>query len=167
MLKITTFACPDVAVYTVSMSFKVSVKVGALVYATLLVLFAVSQLFGFEDFQLLVDSFWLPGGESFANFLAGFIVVVEVFALPFLLRMKVSPLMRVVSMVAGWLVPLIWLGLSLWLLFTINAVTNIGLLGTLFALEPSIGTVFVGVVLAALAIWVSLGMRSDSLRTKR
>jgi hypothetical protein len=130
----------------------------SLLYATVLVVFAVTQLFTFNDFQRLIDSFWLPGGSPVAYFLSGFIVVAEVFALPFLLRMKISTLMRYVSMGLGWIVPAFWLFVSLWLMLTTNAINNVGLLGTVAKLTPGWWAVFVSLALAILAIWISWGM---------
>lgn len=169
MIKITTFACLHTDVYTVSMSIFAGiswtsqkevdgVKLAALVYAAILVVCVVAQLFGFEDFLLLVESFWLPGGEALAHFLAGLIVIAEVFALPFLLRMNISYVMRVVSMVMGWLVPLIWLGLSLWLMLTVNAVTNIGILGSVIQVPPSWWVVGASVIVGVLSVGVSIAM---------
>ncbi|MDB5167299.1 MAG: rane protein of unknown function [Candidatus Saccharibacteria bacterium] len=127
-------------------------------YSVILIIFAVTQLFSFPDFQVLIQSYWLPGGTPSAYLLSGVIVIAEVFALPFLLRMRVSNLFRIVSMVLGWIVPVIWLGISLWLLLSVNAVTNIGFLGTVFVLTPGWWAVFVSLALATLAAWASWGM---------
>lgn len=120
--------------------------------------FAVTQLFSFTNFQLLVESYWLPGGAQGAAFLSGIIVVAEVFALPFLLRMKVSIAMRVISMIFGWLVPLIWVGINIWSLTTVNALHNIGFLGTVISLEPGWWTLLFSVAIGVLAAWASWGM---------
>jgi len=130
----------------------------ALLLAGILGVFVVAQLFGFDEFQLLVQSFWLPGGKPFAYFLSGFIVVAEVFALPFLLNMRISTLLRILSMILTWIVPAIWLTLSLWLQLTTNAVTNIGFLGTHIVLMPGWWTVLFSIALAMLAAWASWGM---------
>jgi len=139
----------------------------ALLYAGILVVFAVLQLFSFEEFQLLIESFWLPGGKPFAYFLSGFIVVAEVFALPFLLNMRVSTLMRYVSMVMGWLVSAMWLTISLWLQLTTNVIDNIGFLGTHVSLTPGWWTVLFSIALAMLAAWASWGMWPRGRSTKK
>jgi len=144
-----------------------NIKSIALLYAAILVVFAVGQLFGFEEFQLLVESFWLPGGKPLAFFLSGLIVVAEVFALPFLLNMRVSSVMRIISMVMSWIVPAVWLTVSLWLQLTTNAVTNIGLLGTHVSLMPGWWTVLFSVALSMLAIWASWGMWPWGRLTKK
>ena len=130
----------------------------AYLYAFILVVFVVTQLFTFSDFLRLLESFWLPGGTTIAYLLGGIIVVSEVFALPFLLGMSLSPLMRVVSMVLGWLVALIWIKLALWLMLTVNAVSNIGYFGTMIRLTPGWWAVFFGIALGILTAWASWGM---------
>lgn len=130
----------------------------AYLYAGILIIFALAQLFNFQEFLTLLDSFWLPGGEPVARLIGAIIVVSEVFALPFLLEMPLSPLMRVVSMVLGWIVPIAWLKLSLWLAFTTNAVSNIGFLGTTVSVTPGWWNVVFCIALGILAAWASWGL---------
>jgi len=130
----------------------------AYMYAFILVVFALCQLFTFDDFLNLLDSFWLPGGMVTAYLLGSSIVISEVFALSFLLRMKTSPLMRIVSMVFGWLLPIIWLAISLWLGLTINSVSNIGILGTVVELAPGWWVIFFSISIGILSAWASWGL---------
>lgn len=130
----------------------------ALLYASVLVVFAVAQLFSFEKFLPLVRDFALPGGRPVAYFLAAFIVTLEVFALPYLLRMQLSLTMRLLSMVMGWLVPLLWVGIALWLMLTGSTVTNIGFFGDVIVYAPGWLSVAVGLVLGGMAACVSRGM---------
>ena len=130
----------------------------ALLYAAVLVVFAVAQLFSFEKFLPLVRDFALPGGRPLAYFLAAFIVIAEVFALPFLLRMQLSVAMRLLSMAMGWLVALLWLAIALWLTLTSSTVTNIGFFGGAVAFAPDWLAVAVGLVLGGMAVCVSRGM---------
>jgi len=130
----------------------------AYMYAIILIVFVLAQLFTFDDFLTLIESFWLPGGAPVAHLLGGIIVISEVFALPFLLGMKLSPLMRIISMGLGWLVPLIWFKLSFWLVLTVNAVSNIGILGTKVRLIPGWWAVFFSIALGILAAWASWGL---------
>ena len=113
------------------------VRYVALAYAVVLVIMAVSQLFKFEEFFPLLASFGLGGGERTAQILASVLVVAEVFALPYLLRMYLSPLFRIVSMLLGWLVVLLWAYLILTVLGSVNSVTDAGYLGT--AIEVPFG----------------------------
>jgi len=130
----------------------------AYLYAFILVVFALSQLFTFDEFTKLFNTFSLPGGEVAARLVASMIVICEVFALPFLLRLKLSSLMRIVSMVMGWLVPLIWLKLSLWQLIFDNSVANMGFLGTIVTLVPGLWTIFICLAIGLLAAWASWGL---------
>ena len=127
-------------------------------YVVVLVIFALCQLFTFDKFLILLGNFGLPGGIVVSNLLGSVIVVSEVFALPFLLGMRLSPLMRVVSMVLGWSVPAMWLKLSLWLCLVGNGASNIGFLGTIINLVPGWWSVFVSIAIGLIAAWASWGM---------
>lgn len=139
-----------------------NVRIVALVYAGFLVLMAVGQLYGFEKFIPLLQSFWLPGGAVLATLLAGLIVTLEVFALPFLLRMQLSPLMRWVSMYAGISVACIWIFLSVWANVTDNVLDNIGLLGVKVSLPVGWWAVLLTMALFVLAVWSAWGMWPSS-----
>lgn len=130
----------------------------ALFYAFLLVIMATLQLYAFEKFIPLIGQFGLPGGQGMAAFVACLLVVSEVFAVPFLLRMRLSPLMRLVSMALGWLVALLWLKLSLWVMMSGQAVDTIGFLGARVALPVGWWVVFYAAGLLVLAAWASWGL---------
>jgi len=130
----------------------------AYAYAAVLIIFALTQLFTFDKFLILVESFSLPGGNIVARLFVSTIVTSEVLALPFLLGLNLSQLMRVVSMVLGWAVTLAWLKVTLWFLFTTNSVSNIGLLGTTVSLIPGWWLVFVSIALGILSAWASWGL---------
>lgn len=138
----------------------------AYLYAALLIIFAVSQLFNFDEFLTLLESFWLSGGAPVAHLLGGIIVVSEVFALPFLLGMRLSPTMRIISMILGWLTALIWLKLAFWLNLTINAVSNMGLLGTTVRLEPGWWAIPFSLSLCILAAWAGWGLWPFTIQRK-
>lgn len=126
--------------------------------ALLLVVMAVGQLYGFEKFIPLIEGFGLPGGETGATLVAAFIVISEVFALPFLLRMRLSPLMRIISMVLGWMAAAIWTYLAVWVLASGNGVENVGIFGTSIELPMGLWTVFYGLALGVLAAWAAWGL---------
>lgn len=138
----------------------------AYAYATVLIVVVLCQLFSFDGLLKLFEEFNLPGGSVIVNLMGSIIVVSEVFALPFLLQMRTSPLMRIVSMVFGWLVPVAWLKLSLWLMITNNSVSNIGFLGTLVDLTPGWWAVFICLALGIMAAWASWGMWPMERRKK-
>ena len=130
----------------------------ALFLALIFAVLAISQLAMFQSFPLLIESFWLPGGRNVAYTLAAVIVVCELLAIPFLLRLKLSPGFRVFSMFLGWLTSAIWLFLSIWLVFSDNAVTNVGLFGSSVTLAPGWWTVLFGFALCILMTWATWGL---------
>lgn len=127
-------------------------------YAAILVVFVLAQLFTFDNFLPLLAGFNLPGGDTTAYLLGGVIVASEVFALPFLLNMSLSPLMRVVSMGLGWLVPFIWFLLILWLNINIGSTSNVGFLGTIAHLSCGPWAILISLALGILAAWSSYGL---------
>lgn len=142
------------------------VKTVATFYAALLTVMLVAQLFTFEKFiQLFVD-YDLPGGEGAAYLTAAIIVVVELLALPFLLRMSLSWAFRWVSMVAGWLVALVWVVITLWQVLTQPLVETVGFLGTVIDTIPGWWAVCLSVSFGVLAAWASWGMWPKNHRRK-
>ena len=130
----------------------------AYMYAAILVIFCLTQLFTFDKFLVLLESFGFPGDAPIAHLIGSIIVASEVLALPFLLRLKISRSMRVTSMTLGLLVPIAWLKISLWLALTASTVLNIGFFGTIIPMMPGWWAVFVSIALGILAAWASWGM---------
>lgn len=132
----------------------------AYAYAAILVVFAVMQLFTFSKFLLILEGFNFPGGIPIAHLLAGLITACEVLALPFLLSLKLSHIMRVTSMVLGWLVPFMWFMLVFWMIVSNNVSSNssIGFFGSVIKLIPGWWAVFVSLALGVLAAWSSWGL---------
>ena len=102
----------------------------SLLYAVILVAMAVAQLFTFDEFIELIYSFNLPVSLVVASSLPAIIVASEVFALPFLLRMRTSTAFRWLSMFLGWTVAVIWLWISLSTVDGYPVITTVGFLGT-------------------------------------
>ena len=130
----------------------------AYIFAGLLVVLAVTQLFTFDEFIELVPAFNLPFGTGFTYALAPLIVAAEVFAIPFLLRMQLSIAFRWLSMLCGWFVALIWTFISFWIVLTYPPVETVGYFGTIVTLIPGWWAVFVGFALCILAAWTSWGL---------
>lgn len=130
----------------------------ALIYAALLVIMSVTQLFTFEDFLKLVSDFNLPLGTSLGHVIAPLLVASEVFALPFLLRMYLSPAFRWFSMFLGWLAAALWLFITIWVVTTGQQVATIGFIGTVTNLMPGGWAICMSVALAILAAWTSWGL---------
>ncbi len=144
-----------------------NIKQLGILLAGLYTVYALAQLFSFEDFTSLTISFDLFGSAVLSTVLASLIVVGEVFSLPYLLRMRVSALMRIFSMVCGWAVALIWLIVSFWLVGTVNAVPSLGLFGDLIDVEPGWWAVFFSLSLVILNAWIAWGMWPPSGRRKK
>lgn len=143
-----------------------AVKQIATLYAILLVIMAVCQLFTFETFLTLIPSFNLPLGGLWPYVLGPLVVAAEVFALPFLLRMPLSIAFRALSMALGWIAAGIWLFVSLWVVGTAQPVDTIGFIGTLAPLTPGWWAVCMALALAVLAAWSSWGMWPGKGRKK-
>lgn len=136
----------------------------SLFYAVVLIVMTAGQLFSLEKFIPLLDTFELPGMDT-GRFVAVTLVVFGILALPFLLRMKISIAMRWLSMIAGWIIPILWLFLSLWVNITGVLVSNVGLLGASVTLEPGWWSVCVAISLGILAAWSSWGLWPGKRRT--
>lgn len=144
-----------------------SVVVTSLFYAGLLVIMAVAQLFSFEDFIQHIVILDMPGGRSAVYFLVAFIIVAEVFALPFLLRMALSPAFRWVSVAFGWLVALLWTYMSLWTVLFVPEASTVGFLGTVVEMMPGWWAVVLSISFGILAGWATYGMSPVSVKKKR
>jgi hypothetical protein len=128
----------------------------AWVYAVVLLINVVLQIFDFKGFVDVIISFW-PHHQRVGATVAGVIPFAEIFALPFLLRMRLSIGFRVFSMFLGWLVPAIWLFISIWTMSD-NSVVSVGVLGAHLTVTPGIWVVFLSAALAVLSIWTSWGL---------
>lgn len=167
MTKITTLYDHEKA-YTIHMVFahvteapkprtNTSLQIGRF-FGVLLLLMAVTQLFSFEKFIPIIESYQLPGGHATGVTLASLIVTVEVFALPFLLRMKLSPLMRVSSMACGVVVSVIWLILLIWMVLGASSALHAGFFGTRIIIPLGAWAVVYPMLLLLLSIWSIWGL---------
>ncbi len=130
-------------------------KIIAWIYAVILVVMVLCQLFSFEDFVPLISEYNQWGGYGTAVMTSCLIVFCDVFALPFLLRMPLSRLMRYVSLLCSLLVPAIWLKLSI---IAMGSEMNSGLFGAKIVVPTGPEQFFVSLILALLAIWAVWGL---------
>lgn len=130
----------------------------AYLYAAILAIFALGQLFTFNEFLALFTGFGVIGGDNVARLMGGIIVICEVFALPFLLGMRLNKFFRTTSMVMGWIVAAGWLKIAIWLNIFQSSSTNIGFLGTKVPLIPGWWAVSFVLALCILAAWASWGL---------
>lgn len=132
----------------------------ALLYAFILVVMVVCQLFTFEDFTVLIEAYALPFSPRLVGVLPALIVTSEVFALPFLLRMTLSHAFRWLSLLCSWVVPLLWLFMSIWGAnhLQLNGIDTVGFLGSLGNLPAGWWAVGFSLSMAVLALWASWGL---------
>lgn len=135
-----------------------NIQAMSLLAAGIITLMAVTQLFTFEDFPAVVSALWIPGGAAVAQTIAAILVVVEVLSLPFLLSLRLSPLFRLVSMVLGWGVALLWVTLTVWENLMAGSISNSGVLGATIPLPAGWWSVLFSIALAVLIAWASWGM---------
>lgn len=143
-----------------------NIKIVSIALAAVFVVLAVAQLYSYEDFPNVIASLWLPGGRPLAALVAALIVTGEVLAIPFLLGMRLSHAMRIVSMAAGWLVILAWLKIAIIINVSANAITNGGILGATVPVIPGWWMVCLFVALGVLSAWASWGMWPLPARAK-
>ena len=122
----------------------------ARVAAGMVTLMLLAQLYGFEDFSTVLSGV-LPFDESpLISAIAASLVLLELFALPYLLSMYLSPLMRIVSAVVSAAVALTWFFVTI----TNAHAGNVGL----FSASPEVpgGILAAGwtSLLAGLIAWV-------------
>lgn len=124
----------------------------AVVVAGWITIMAVAQLFKYEEFPGIIDGIWEAGGSGAASVLAAAIVVCEVFSLPFLLNMRVTPLVRVVSLACGWFTAGVWFVIALWQAAASSTVLNQGYFGaTVPITNDGVMLLLSSVLLAAVA----------------
>jgi hypothetical protein len=133
------------------------VRAASLIFAGMLLIMIVTQLFSFEKFPDVITTLSLSS-DSYSKLWAACIVLFEVAALPFLLSMSLSPAARVVSMFSGWMVTAWWLSLSLWIIGTGHGMGNSGLLGATFSVIGGWWMIFFCIGLGLLSAWASWGM---------
>lgn len=130
----------------------------AWIYAAVLTIMAVGQLFSFEKFIPLMTDYALPGGHGTGMLIAGLAVVAEVFALPFLLRMPLSPLMRWFSLVCSLLIAGLWLGLAITALTYSSTIHNSGMLGLKVVVPAGVASLILSLIIGVLAIYSAVGL---------
>lgn len=115
----------------------------------------LSQLYGYEDFDIVVGT--VTSFETLSDVMvaSAAIVLAELIALPFLLGMYLSPLMRFVSAVLALGVSGFWLMVSL----TNAHTSNIGLFSSVYEVPGGILPLLWSGLLFGLVAWLAV---SDS-----
>lgn len=128
--------------------------------ALLLTTAALLHLYRIDTFIPLLDDA-LPGGGGFASVAALLIILTEIFAIPFTLRMKLSPLGHFVSGTLVVLAPFWWVLVGIWTL----GVADTAQLGEFIAAPSTVALLAlnVGFVLFAYLTLYTLGYGSLKL----
>ncbi len=129
-------------------------------YAAILVAMSLLQLFGLEEFMPIIQNYWLPGGASVAAVVGSVIIVMQVFSLPFLLRMPLSRLMRLLSAGLSVAVPLVWLALAVYAQVNGYVLENSGMLGEKIAVPTGLAQLALSGVLLAWSLLAVYGLSS-------
>lgn len=82
-------------------------------YAAVLMLLVIWQLVMFERFAPYVAGYLGDNSQASAAIIAMVLIGMELFALPFLLRMPLSPLARFMSAGLAFMAPLAWAALTM------------------------------------------------------
>ena len=127
----------------------------SLYVAMFFVVAVVLQLFAFEDYPSVIDGYNLPLLTGLSLPLAAVIVSLEVLAIPYLLWMKLSPLMRLVSFGSGWLIILYWLAVGMWQSTADFQIGNAGLFGAKVVLPQGWWLVSYSAILLILMAYVT------------
>jgi len=143
-----------------------SVTAASLYLALFFTVSSVLQLFAFEAYPDVIESYDIPLVSDASLFIAAVIVSLEVLAIPFLLWIKLSPLMRIISFVSGWAVLLYWLGIGLWQSITDVTIGNAGLFGAKILLPQGWWLVSYSAVLLILMAYVSWDSHMHGFRKK-
>ena len=130
---------------------KIEYKVTGMLYAFLLLVMALTQLVNFEAFAELIIAQGLVGRDG-AVALAVVLLALEIFSLPFLLRMWLSRLARFFSAACVLLVAAAWLTISLQATVAGHVFANIGMFGDFLNVSTSTALA-VSLALTLLSIW--------------
>ncbi len=109
--------------------------------AAIIIVMAIMQLMTFEKFIPVMQNYRVFDNPGMGKVLASSIVAVEVLSLPFLLRLRLSPLMRWLSASLLAATGILWVSLGAWALLT---------------QPPLIGSGLTGSLLSHLPLWLSL-----------
>lgn len=123
--------------------------------AALTTVMLLGQLLSFERFVPVIGSYFLPGSDFVTRLAAASIVLSELFALPFWLRMNLSPLARVASMVSGFVFVAIWTFLGVWALVNNLTLANCGCFGAFLPQPFGWWVLLENTVLLGLIAWAA------------
>lgn len=129
--------------------------------AAVFTVFAVAQLFTFEDFMATIQGSLSPMSGILAALAPSLIVTSGVFFLPFLLRMELSPAFRWLSMLMGWLASAGWVILAIRSFYVDS---SFALMGDLVSIPGGMFSLAVSLLIALGVAVISYGLWPGGLR---
>ena len=146
---------------------KISVRatVFCLCLALLIIVMVVSQLMTIEKFLPIMQNYQLPGGSPIAKITVFLLVTAGIFGLPFLTRMRLSPLFRICSAALLNIYALAWVKLGLWVMMTNPPLIGTGLLGGLAKSIPEAIIIPFSLVLLTATLSATWLLRKDLKNT--
>lgn len=132
------------------------------VAAGIMVVMAVIHLFRIDTLVSIVNTV-LPGGPTAAGAFVVAVILAEVFAIPFLLRMKLSRLAHLASGFAAIFAPLLWSLLSIWAYGIAESTGQLGQFVATPSRELSLALNVIWITLNFVTLW-SLGYNNLKLK---
>jgi len=145
---------------------QISLQASSLYLAAFFAATALGQLFAFETYPEILRSYGISFVSDLALPISALLVALEVFAIPALLWMTLSPLMRVVSKLSGWTVLVYWLVVGVWQSVADFTISNAGLFGAKVHLPQGWWLVSYALILLILMTYVTFGSRFSSRAAK-
>ena len=131
----------------------------AIFLGVVLSIMAICQLLTLQKFIGILYDFNLFPSYSDTSAFAATLIIFEILAVPFLLRLKLSNGFRATSMIMGWLAILAWVFLSFWMWLNTGIATDqSGLLGGLVPLISGPWIVTFTLASSVAMAWASWGL---------
>lgn len=138
-----------------------NVTIFCLFLAITIIVMVVSQLMTIEKFLPIIQNYQLPGGTPTAKITVFVLATAGIFGLPFLTRMRLSPLFRICSAVLLNIYALAWVKLGLWVTMTHPPLIGTGLLGGLAKSIPESVILPFSIVLLLATLTATWLLRKD------
>ena len=123
--------------------------------AAVFTVFSVAQLFTFEDFMVTIQGSLSPVSGILAALAPSIIVTSGVVFLPFLLRMKLSPAFRWLSMLMGWFASAGWVILAI---RSFYMVSRFALMGDVVSISGGVPSLVAALLITLCVAVVSYGL---------
>lgn len=130
--------------------------------AVVMIIMVLVHLFRIDTFIPILDDY-LPGGKSLAGLVGVLIICSELFALPFLMRMKLSPLAHITSGALVVFAPLWW---ALLTFLALGLDHSTGQLGEFVKVMPNVSTLVVNTIWLAVSFYALYTLGYNRLKVQ-